>query len=480
MTDTDLLAPPRDRHVVSGAALRAALRRKRGTLLALAIAGLLAGVLAGVAFPAAPSASTLVYVRFPDGTDATLAMPTDLAVLTTRAVARSALQSLGSKEDPAKLLSNYKGAIVGPGVLRFTATGPDAATAQRRADAVAKAFLAYRAQLSQEQVNATVEALKAQQDRLRQQIAADDAAINSTSDAQRQGSTYTDLLADRQQRASSVQQIDATIQSDQVAAQSVSGASRVIDTAYVTPLSTKKAIAKNAVTGLLVGLVLGVAGVLFAAVVTTRLRRRADIAAALHAPVVLSLGRVVPTGWRRIVTRAPTTESPNADLERLVGHLERTLTLNATRALLVVSIDSLDVATLAVLSLADRLRARGVAVSLVNETKAALPNSGPVAIDETGDDIVIVLAVLDPADGAQHLREWGSTAVAIVTAGRTSENKLATNAAMLRSASLDLGAVVLVGSDASDTTLGILPPEGSAPVGAAVDEERSRSTVEFS
>ena len=240
MTATDLLAPPRDRRFVDGSALAAALRRKRATLLTLAIIGFVVGAIVAVALPAAPSASTLVYVRFPDGTDATQAMPTDLAVLTTRTVAQSALQALGSNEDPASLLSKYEGAIVGPGILRITATGGDTATAQHRADAVAKAFLAYRGRLAQEQVDATVAALKAQQNRLRQQIAADDAAIESTGEDERQGSTYTDLLADRQQRTSDVQQIDQTIQNDQVSAQSVTGSSRVIDTAYVTPVSTKK------------------------------------------------------------------------------------------------------------------------------------------------------------------------------------------------------------------------------------------------
>ena len=174
----------------------------------------------------------------------------------------------------------------------------------------------------------------------------------------------------------------------------------------------------------------------------------------------------------------PTAERPNADLERVVGHLERTLTLKATSTLVVVSIDSLDVARLAVLTLAHRLRDRGLAVSLVNETQEALPDRGPVV--EDAGDIVLVLAVLDPAQGAEHLREWGSTAVAIVTAGRSTENKLATNATMLRRASLDLGAVVLVGSDPSDTTLGILLPVGAAPTGPAGDEERSRSTIESS
>src|SRR5205814_1964134 len=109
------------------------------------------------------------------------------------------------------------------------------------------------------------------------------------------------------------------------------------------------------------------------------------------------------------------------------------------------------------LMLADRLRERGLGVSLVNETNKTFADWDRHASGEEDGDIVLVLAVLDPATGAEHLREWGPTVVAIVTAGRSNENKLATNATMLQSASLDLGAVVLVGSDPSDTTLGVVP-----------------------
>jgi len=478
MTDTDLLAPSRDRRVVDGAALAAALRRKRGTIFALAIIGACAAMLVTLVLPVAPSATSLVYVRFPDGTDATQLMSTELTVLSSRAVAQSALHAMGSKEDPSALLAKYKGTIAGTSVIRITATGGNAETARRRADAVAKAYLAYRARLAQDQVDATTSALRAQQARLRHQIAVDDGLINTAASRGEQGQTITDVVDDRQQSSVAAQQIDATIQSNQVAAQSVAGASRVIDAAYVAPTSLKRALAKNAVTGLLVGLVLGVGGVLFASVVTTRLRRRADIAAALQAPVVLSVGRVAPSRRRRFVARAARAARANRDFERVVGHLDRTLTLTATRALVVVSIDSLDVTRLAVLTLADRLRGRGLAVSLVNETKEPLVDSDARAADEVGGDIVLVLAVLDPADGAEHLREWGPNVVAIVTAGRSSESKLATNATMLRSASLDLGAVVLVGSDASDTTLGLVPQHKFEPTELVVDAARARTTVE--
>jgi hypothetical protein len=163
-----------------------------------------------------------------------------------------------------------------------------------------------------------------------------------------------------------------------------------------------------------------------------------------------------------------------------VAQLERTLTLTASRVLVVISIDSLDVARLAVLSLAERLRNRGVAVSLVNETHETLPDTADDEPREEGSDVTLVLAVLDPAVGAQHLREWGSNAIAIVTAGRSTETKLAANATMMQSASLDLLGVVLIRSDPTDTTLGIVPHLPPASMRPAAGEELRHSTIESS
>ncbi len=477
MIDNDLLAPVSERRVVGVATLTAALRRKRGLILALAVIGAVAGAALSVAFPDVKTATTLVYVRFPDGTDASLAMPTELSILKTREVADAALHEIGAKEDPAAFVTKYRGEIVSTNILRIAATAHDARTAQRRAAAVADAYLAYRAQLGQQQLLATVSALKAQQDLLKQQIQVDDALISSapaTSSGARTGSA-ADVRTDRQQRAAQVQQIESTIQQDQVASQSVATASAVVDTAYVAPVSEKKMIAKNSVTGLVVGLALGIGVVLFGAVVTTRVRRRAEIATALQAPVVLSLGPVLPRGWRRLVHGRPTSTHPNDELLRLVNHLERALTLTPTRALVVVSIDSLAVARLAVLTLAARLRERGQSVSLVNETGKPLPDPSAPAENDDATEIVLVLAVLDPASGAEHLREWGSTATAIVTAGRSPEVTLTANATMLQSASIELESVVLVGSDAYDTTLGILPNAEAPRARTQLDDDAPQS-----
>ena len=121
-------------------------------------------------------------------------------------------------------------------------------------------------------------------------------------------------------------------------------------------------------------------------------------------------------------------------------------------------------------ALADKLVAGGRRVSIVNETGGPLlgqedrGDRRPTADDGALDaDVILVLATLDPARGAEHLREWAANAVAFVTAGRSSVTKLEAHAAMIRSAALHLRSVVLIGADRDDDSLGIFEDPFAAP-----------------
>ena len=150
----------------------------------------------------------------------------------------------------------------------------------------------------------------------------------------------------------------------------------------------------------------------------------------------------------------------------------------STSALVIVSIDSLRVSTLAAQALAQKLVASGRRVSIVNETGGPLlgqedrgdrrPTAGDAALDA---DVILVLAKLDPAKGAEHLREWAASAVAFVTAGRSSVTKLEAHASMIRGAALHLRSVVLIGADRERRQLGHLrgPVRRGAPSSAIAD-----------
>jgi hypothetical protein len=190
---------------------------------------------------------------------------------------------------------------------------------------------------------------------------------------------------------------------------------------------------------------------------------------------------------------ADAAEGPvSGDLELVVRHLQSLITAASTvpPALVVVTIGNADVAWAAVDALATRITAKNLRVVVVNESGRPRPGTvEPEAIAddaETGDEaadrattmegnIVLVVAALHPAKGADHLREWGGDAVALVTAGRSTATTLESNATMIRAAGLHLRSVVLLGSDPSDDSLGVFDP-GPAPsrrtVGTAPDPAR--------
>jgi hypothetical protein len=91
-----------------------------------------------------------------------------------------------------------------------------------------------------------------------------------------------------------------------------------------------------------------------------------------------------------------------------------------------------------------------------------------------------VLADLDPAVGADHLTEWADRVVLVVTAGRSSVEKIRTVGEMIRGAGLDLRFTALLRTERTDDSSGVLPVENPAlvqlrepedPAGPAVRSE---------
>jgi capsular polysaccharide biosynthesis protein len=472
VSDGDSYRPESDGRLVSGAYLAGALRRSRGLLAFLAIVGAVCGLAIGVIAGTRKSASTTVLLNYSGNTTPEQAMATNLSLLKTNVVANAANAALGSHGTPRQLLSHYHGTILSDSVLRITADGSSSATAQRRAAAIAAAFLKFRAQIASEQLGAVVTSLRAQQAALQHQESQLDAQLQGVTSAP-QSATIADLASARAAVEAQIQQNAYSIQTDTVTLQSAIQTSRVIDAASADASpSTKKALGGAVASGLVVGLALGVGIVLLQAIVTTRVRRRSYVAAILGAPVAVSVGPVLRTGWRRIDwPRRATRERSQSDLELIVRHLHGTLAAAPTRAMVVVAIDSLPVATTAVLQLEERLTRDGQRVVIVNESGADLPPVEGASL-QTDSDTVLVLAVLDPAKGADHLREWASVAVAFVTAGRSTETKLEANARMIRSAALELNSVVLVDADPTDDSLGAIdsaPPVAASSIESTTD-----------
>lgn len=190
----------------------------------------------------------------------------------------------------------------------------------------------------------------------------------------------------------------------------------------------------------------------------------------------------------------------------MVDHLRGVLGRSGSRrpTLVVVSVDSLGAAALGLASLAAQLIREGKSVlvvdltrrtilarltklsaieaerlPLIGETSALWATLPPIHADdpETLDrqrlyrelaaqaDVVLALATIDLSEGAQHLAEVASTAVAVVTAGRSSATALRSVSQVIRSAGIDLHSAILVGADPHDESVGL---HGSPP-GDVVD-----------
>ena len=221
--------------------------------------------------------------------------------------------------------------------------------------------------------------------------------------------------------------------------------------------------------------------------ITTRVRRRADVAAALRAPVLLSVGRVLPSSRLRFVPAYEPMNHPSEDLTLVVRHLQSLMTSSGAQppALVIVAIDNVDVAAAAVTALSARLAGDDQEVVVVNETRSnlAVATSAPEEVftdpaRSAAHDIVVVVAALDPAKGAEHLREWATDAVVFVTAGRSTVTTLESNATMIRAAGLHLRSVVLVGCDPDDDSLGAFdtPAAGARRGGQQRARRRAATT----
>jgi hypothetical protein len=71
---------------------------------------------------------------------------------------------------------------------------------------------------------------------------------------------------------------------------------------------------------------------------------------------------------------------------------------------------------------------------------------------------LLTFATLDPAFGGDYLGTWATNAVAVVTAGESSAEKVHSVGEMIRLAGTRLDSVVLIGADESDESLGATDP----------------------
>jgi hypothetical protein len=283
----------------------------------------------------------------------------------------------------------------------------------------------------------------------------------------------------------------------------------VLDTATLAHHSKVKNIIEYLLSGLIGGLAIGLGIVIVRGLISDRLRRRDDIAAALGAPVRLSVGAV---SKRRLPLGGPSTADRDRALRRIAVYWRNAALrqANGPATLAVVAVDNAQEIASAVGIFAERCAQENVKIAVTDLVKGApvakflgakgtgvqpvrlgagtivvitpeetgqVP-SGPLRpaaaggagllaepptqdVDAAAKDAKILLTVaeLDPGVGGEYLSTWATEAVAVFTAGRTRAAQAYAIGELLRLSGIRAISGIVVGADKTDESLGSAPDD---------------------
>jgi capsular polysaccharide biosynthesis protein len=488
--------------------ITAVLRRRVKFWCTTAAIGLLVGCAFHFKSPPTYQASTSLWLT-PGPYENSLLAPSDyVAMGETRTVAGLAVQQLGLPESAAaSFLAVYKVVPVTERLVVITASAHSSSQAVIDAKAAAAAFLKFRAQEIETQQAQVLAALNQQVNQAQQRLTSINSQINQL---QAQSASSTQLKSLQQEQT----QAEASLYQSQQAAYGTrinSGSateaavkgSTVLDPAIPLAHSRLKPLIFDAAVGFIVGLFVGMAIVVIQALMSDRLRRRDDVAQALGTPVRLSVGT---GGHRRRLLVRRGSAAKDADIQRIAAHLRHAVpgTSRSPASLAVVPVDDPQVPALSLVALAVSCANEGkqvVVADLCNGAPAAkmLGAADPgvravsaqdaqlvVAVPEHDDlaplgplhrgsvpaarsgfaeavadacasaNLLLTLATVDPSLGDDHLATWATDAVAVVTAGQSSWEKIHGVAELVRLSGTRLVSAVLIGADKTDESIGIV------------------------
>ena len=486
----------------------AALRRWTWVWCLTAVVGLVIGSGLYLKYPPAYHATTTVLLVDNPNLDPAVEVQTDASLAQSQAVAERVVHQLKLPQSVASLQAAYTVTILTDNVLTMNIGAPSSAAATQRASALATAFLQYRAQYVRTQEQQLFAQLDQQYNAAQQLLKSLEAQVSQIPNAptSAQKAQLDSLETQENQQRQVMAYVTGTKSTAKTYTNAMATGSYVLDGATAMPRSKIKGAGLYVVGGLFGGLVIGMAIVIISALLSRRLRRREDVAAAIGAPVRLSVG---PLRARRLRLTLPRQAAKRRlDMTRVVAYLRRAVpgSSRGPASFAVVAVDDAQTVAQAVASLAayyvgenkqvvvadlssdaDLARLLGVrnpGIHTVSQNGAnllmVLPERGEVApvgpvpvgaspaesapADEalvtacSSADLLLILATLDPAFGGDYLGTWATSAVAVVTAGQSSAEKVHGVGEMIRLAGTRLDSVVLVGADKSDESLGVTDP----------------------
>lgn len=510
--------------LVSLAFIRTAIRRGARFWCASAIVGLLIGLGVYAAFPPAFQASTSLLITYGPSENPGTAITNNQAIAQSHAVAELALHKLGLRQSVSSFLAAYTVTIASERVMVITVRAPSGNDAVRWASVLATSFLQFRAAQLETEQGLLLKSLDQDVTKTRQRISSVNSQIRQLSarpTPPAQKATLADLHAKLTQATINLTALQNAVASELTISQpktmSAIKGSKVLDAAAQVPTSRAKYALIYPLTGLILGLCLGMGIVAVGALTSDRLRLRKDIAGALGTNVMVSVGRVRLSNW--LLARRDLAVARRAELQRIVAHLRSSVqpSTRGAATLAVVPVDDMRIAAISLVSLAISYAQQGKQViladlcsstpagSLLNTTTpgvhevtvqgvrltVAIPDdsdtvpvgplhwpastgfpASPSADRETSilteqvtaayasADLLLTLVALDPLLGSDHLATWATAAVATVTAGRSSATKIHSVGEMIRLAGTSLTSAVLIGADKPDESLGAMQRPG--------------------
>jgi len=488
---------------------RAALRRRKWVWRSIALVGMVIGFGMAARLPVVYQASTslLVTPMSTGGEDSGAPITNEQAIAQSRTVAELAMNKLGLHQSLNSFLASYTVTAVTDRVLVIKVNTASGGNAVSWANALASEYLQFRAQLVQTEQNLMLNSLNQQISQSKSNLDAIGTKVSQVSAEPSSPAQQTELanLKKQQTQATNaltqLQQAYATGQATtQVTTDTIIQNSHQLDSAALTPQHSRlKRVVEYTLLGLVAGLPVGMGIVVIGALLSDKLRRRDDVAHALGAPVRLSVGRVRTRGLK-----GPADAAQNADVQKVVAYLSKAVppARPGPASLVVIPVDDVHVPAVSLVSLAISRAKQGVRVVVADlcdgAPAARLLGSGEpgvrtvsaygvqltVAVPDPDDiapagplrgrsaqgraaeplaaacaaaDLLLTLAVLDPALGGEHLAGWARGAVAVVTAGQSSAERIRAAGEMIRLSGTPLISGVLIGADKADESLGLTP-----------------------
>lgn len=488
--------------------LFAAIRRSRRIWLTWAAIGLVAGLAIYVKYPVSYQATVSILIKNNPGQDAVSAMKTQEALVESNSVAAATVKALGLTQSVSSFQAAMTATAVTNEVMSITLTSPTADGAVNGANALAKQYLKFRSSVLLAQTAQDAAAYAQQVPAAQQHIADLQDQVNKLQGQAGQEANLKNLQSQLTTATEGLPTLEQTVAGlateEKATTSSMIDGSQVLDGATLAHHSKIKNILEYGLSGLIGGLAIGLGIIVVRELISDRLRRRDDIAAALGAPVRLSVGAVTK---RRLPIGGRSGASRDRALRRISVYW-RNAALRQSReptALAVVAVDNAADIAPAVAMLAERYVKDDVKVAVTDLTKGApvakllgargagvqpvrlgagsivvvtpedpdQVQSGPLrpvsasgpgflaeppteAIESVAKDakVMITVAELDPAVGGEYLSTWATEAVAVFTAGRTRAARAYAVGELLRLSGMRAISGIVVGADKTDESLG--------------------------